>query len=370
MKWELLDGLGDTEVQALLSIARRRKFARGEVVFHEDDPADTLHLVDKGRFAVRVATPLGDTAILVDPRPGRHVRRDVALGSDDADAARRWRRSEAARDPLGASHGLRGTARPASGDGPTWSSRCWPGRCGGSPRAPGRGALRARRPARAAAACWSWAALYADGDVTLVPLTQEDLAGLAGTSRATVNRVLRERGGAGHREARPGPDDGAGRRGPRPARALARCGVPAEVSSRPGRWGRYFRIVRFRRETPWLPAASRAEAVIRTGRRRLFLTLRCAELDSSTRTCERWPRRGGTASRRPSGPSSSATRSQRRTGARPSGTSRGASRGRCCSSREDTARDPHDRGDGVTRAQAGPGPAAAASRRPGSPGRR
>ncbi|MEA2180325.1 MAG: hypothetical protein QOG77_3622, partial [Solirubrobacteraceae bacterium] len=35
MKWELLDGLADTEVQALLSIARRRKFARGEVVFHE-----------------------------------------------------------------------------------------------------------------------------------------------------------------------------------------------------------------------------------------------------------------------------------------------------------------------------------------------
>ena len=64
MKWKLLDGLADTEVQALLSIARRRKFARGEVVFHQHDPADTLHLVDKGRFAVRVATPLGDTAIL------------------------------------------------------------------------------------------------------------------------------------------------------------------------------------------------------------------------------------------------------------------------------------------------------------------
>ena len=33
------------------------------------------------------------------------------------------------------------------------------------------------------------AALYPDG---VVPLTQEDLASLAGTSRATVNRVLRE----------------------------------------------------------------------------------------------------------------------------------------------------------------------------------
>jgi CRP/FNR family cyclic AMP-dependent transcriptional regulator len=35
--------------------------------------------------------------------------------------------------------------------------------------------------------------LYRGGDgPAVVPLTQEDLAGLAGTSRATVNRVLRE----------------------------------------------------------------------------------------------------------------------------------------------------------------------------------
>ena len=37
------------------------------------------------------------------------------------------------------------------------------------------------------------AAVYGNGSPpTTVPLTQEDLAGLAGTSRATVNRVLRD----------------------------------------------------------------------------------------------------------------------------------------------------------------------------------
>ena len=35
----------------------------------------------------------------------------------------------------------------------------------------------------------SWPRLYEDG---VVPLTQEDIAAMAGTSRATVNRVLRE----------------------------------------------------------------------------------------------------------------------------------------------------------------------------------
>src|SRR4051812_17009945 len=64
VKWALLDGVPEADVRALLSIARRRKFARGEVVFHEGDPADTLHLIDKGRFAVRTQTALGDTAIL------------------------------------------------------------------------------------------------------------------------------------------------------------------------------------------------------------------------------------------------------------------------------------------------------------------
>ena len=34
--------------------------------------------------------------------------------------------------------------------------------------------------------------IYGEGEEVTVPLTQEELASLAGTSRATVNRVLRE----------------------------------------------------------------------------------------------------------------------------------------------------------------------------------
>jgi CRP-like cAMP-binding protein len=42
------------------------------------------------------------------------------------------------------------------------------------------------------------AALYgARAPGTVVPLTQDDIAGLAGTSRATVNRVLREEAARG-----------------------------------------------------------------------------------------------------------------------------------------------------------------------------
>lgn len=43
---------------------RRRKFARGEVIFHEGDPGDCLHLIVKGRVSVKASTPRGDRAFL------------------------------------------------------------------------------------------------------------------------------------------------------------------------------------------------------------------------------------------------------------------------------------------------------------------
>ena len=74
MRWAIFDGIPDAEVQRVLSIARRRTFARGEVVFHQHDPADTLHLIASGRFAARVQTGVGDTAIRVWHTPGkRHL---------------------------------------------------------------------------------------------------------------------------------------------------------------------------------------------------------------------------------------------------------------------------------------------------------
>jgi CRP-like cAMP-binding protein len=54
----------------VLAIGRRRTFARGEVVFHELDPADSLHLVAAGRFSVRRTTSLGEDSLLVIRGPG------------------------------------------------------------------------------------------------------------------------------------------------------------------------------------------------------------------------------------------------------------------------------------------------------------
>jgi len=68
--WALLNELPEAERKALLALTRRRRFAKGEVVFHEGDPGDTLHLVDRGKAAVRLTTPVGDVHILRVLPPG------------------------------------------------------------------------------------------------------------------------------------------------------------------------------------------------------------------------------------------------------------------------------------------------------------
>ena len=58
-------------------------FRRDEVVFHRGDPADTMHLVSKGHFAVRVLTPLGQAALLTVHGPGDAFG-ELALFEDGA----------------------------------------------------------------------------------------------------------------------------------------------------------------------------------------------------------------------------------------------------------------------------------------------
>jgi hypothetical protein len=70
VRWRVLRDVPDEEVRRLLSVARRRRFSRNEVVFHRDDPGDSLHLVVSGRFSMQIMTPLGETATIAIRGPG------------------------------------------------------------------------------------------------------------------------------------------------------------------------------------------------------------------------------------------------------------------------------------------------------------
>ena len=60
----LLGSLPPAETERLLDGARRRRFERGDIVFHEGDSGDNLHVVTSGRFGIQTGTADGDRVML------------------------------------------------------------------------------------------------------------------------------------------------------------------------------------------------------------------------------------------------------------------------------------------------------------------
>ena len=213
MEWPLLARVPEEDFQLVLSIARRRKFGRGEVVFHQDDPADTLHLVAKGRFVVRVTTALGDTAIFSVLGPGEMFGELALLGGEDS----RRSATVAALEPGETRSVHRIDFERLRSRNPETGNVLIAILAAQVQRLSKHlvEALYVPADKRVMRRLVEVAEIFADG---VVPLTQEDLAGLAGTSRATVNRVLREE------EARGTLKLGRGRTTVLDAEALARRG--------------------------------------------------------------------------------------------------------------------------------------------------
>jgi CRP/FNR family transcriptional regulator, cyclic AMP receptor protein len=55
MRWEVLEAVPEADVRRVIQVAVRRDWRAGEVVFHQGDPADSLHLIRRGRFGVETA---------------------------------------------------------------------------------------------------------------------------------------------------------------------------------------------------------------------------------------------------------------------------------------------------------------------------
>jgi CRP-like cAMP-binding protein len=190
VRWPLLASLPEPRLRELLSLARRRRFDRHEVVFHEGDPGDAVHLINQGRVGLRVTTPMGDTVTLrilgpgavfgelalLDPAPRNATvvalerTETLALHRDHFEELRR-QHPEVDRiliDSLVAEvrrlsiHLLEALYVPV--------------------------------PRRVELRLVDLVQQYGDGQEEHVdiPLTQEDLAELCGASRTTVNKVLRD----------------------------------------------------------------------------------------------------------------------------------------------------------------------------------
>jgi len=199
---ELFQGLPEAELRRLVAIGTRRRFGRDEVVFHRGDPADTLHLVVRGHFAARLETPVGDTVTMAVHGPGdafgelavlEHEQpRSTTVSALEAGETYAVHRDDFARlrqeypevnDVLARllARRLRRTSELLAE------------------------ALFVRAETRVLRRLSELASLYGKGAApVVVPLAQNELAGLAGTSRATVNRVLRSEAERGSIDLRRG----------------------------------------------------------------------------------------------------------------------------------------------------------------------
>lgn len=190
MDWPILRGLTESDRKQVLDATRRRRFGRNEVVCHEGDLADSLHLLDRGRVLVRVTTPLGDSATLAVLSAGdvfgemalifpdqRRTATIVAIEQTETlslnqDAFERLRGEHPSVDRL-LTEVLAKTVRDLS-------ERMLE-------------ALYVPADTRVVRRLLDLARIYGGGEPgTVITLTQDDLAGLAGTTRPTVNRVLKQ----------------------------------------------------------------------------------------------------------------------------------------------------------------------------------
>lgn len=174
-----------------MTVARRRVFKRNEVIFHEGDPGDTLHFVLKGHVAIRVSTPMGERATLTVLGPGETFG-ELALLGEESDRTATAAAVEGAetmslhrRDFLDIRR-----ADPAVERMIVDALSARVGRLTGHLVE----ALYETVEVRLVRRLLALSETYDDeaAETINLPVTQEDLASMAGTTRPTANRILKE----------------------------------------------------------------------------------------------------------------------------------------------------------------------------------
>ena len=168
----------------------RRSYRKGETLFHEGDPGDQLFVLEKGRVAIRVTTTLGEVVTLTLLGPGDTFGEQALLDHGAHRTA-----TAVALEPV--------ETRTLSKNGFEDLRRRHPAVdrllvtvLAAQVRRLSRSLLEAlylpvdRRVLRRLA---DLAGLYDQGSrPVVIPLRQDDLASMVGTTRPTANRVLQQ----------------------------------------------------------------------------------------------------------------------------------------------------------------------------------
>jgi CRP-like cAMP-binding protein len=188
-----LDDLPDDERRQLLAEARRRKFTKNEVVFHEGDPGDAVHLIIKGHVAIRATTPLGDVATFTVLGAGEAFGEQALLSGDNVRTA-----SAVALEPTETHTISRERFEHVRQSHPQVDRLLVQVLAAQVRRLSTHltEALYVPVETRVRRRLVALGESYANGNDagsggTLIPLTQDDIATMAGTTRPTANRVLK-----------------------------------------------------------------------------------------------------------------------------------------------------------------------------------
>ncbi len=187
---DMLGGLSDEERRLVVARMTRRSFRKGDTLFFEGDLGDSFHIVQKGRVAVRTSTPDGDVATLAVLGAGdcfgeqalltAESRRTASVVALEAVESRMLHRRDF--DEIRQRHATveRFLVDILAAQVRRLSSQVLD-------------ALYVSADRRVVRRVADLARVYDDhAGPIVIPVRQEDLASMAGTTRPTANRVLKQ----------------------------------------------------------------------------------------------------------------------------------------------------------------------------------
>jgi CRP-like cAMP-binding protein len=185
----LLDALKEDQRRQVLAAMSRRRYKKSDTLFHEGDPGSVLHLIDKGKVAIRVSTPLGEVATLTVLGPGEVFGEQALLTPDSIRTA-----SAVALEPTETLTLNRSDFDALRANNPRVEALLVQVLAAQVRRLSDHlvEALYVSADKRVLRRLVTLAELYRDSHAAIeVGVTQEELATMAGTTRPTVNQVLR-----------------------------------------------------------------------------------------------------------------------------------------------------------------------------------
>jgi CRP/FNR family transcriptional regulator, cyclic AMP receptor protein len=185
MEPSFLADLLPAQRELVLGRCVRRRFARRQVIFHHGSESDGMHLIRSGRVMIRISTPSGEEACLTVSGPGESVGEQSLL----VDGGRRSA-SAIALEKVETLFLTRDAFASLRADDPVLDRVMVSVLTARVLRLTDQlvEALFVPASSRVLRRVADAAGLYGDG---VIPLSQEDIASMAGCTRPTVNRTLR-----------------------------------------------------------------------------------------------------------------------------------------------------------------------------------